>query len=80
MVGRYGGDEFVILARYCAPDDARLLRERLLAAVRLHHWEDLLPGNGRERRRGGGHGSPCLNPGLTRPFRRRQEGGWGSEL
>lgn len=44
VVGRYGGDEFVILARYCAPDDARLLGERLLAAVRFHHWEDLLPG------------------------------------
>ncbi len=44
VVGRYGGDEFVILARYCDPDDARLLSERVLAAVRFHRWEDLLPG------------------------------------
>jgi diguanylate cyclase (GGDEF)-like protein len=44
VVGRYGGDEFVVLARYCDPDDARLLSERILAAVRFHRWEDLLPG------------------------------------
>lgn len=44
LVGRYGGDEFVVLARHSTPDDAARLSDRILAAVRAHHWGRLRPG------------------------------------
>ncbi len=43
LVGRYGGDEFVVLAPHCSPKDAHLLSERILAAVRGHGWAELHP-------------------------------------
>lgn len=43
LVGRYGGDEFVVLAAHCTPSDAEGLRDRILAAVRDHPWERLHP-------------------------------------
>lgn len=36
LVGRYGGDEFVVIAPDCAPDEAEGLGKRLLTAVRAH--------------------------------------------
>lgn len=41
LVGRYGGDEFVVIAHDCAPRDADLLSERLLHAIRAHPWSEL---------------------------------------
>lgn len=43
LVGRYGGDEFVVLAAHCSPSDAEGLRDRLLVAVRDHPWHRLHP-------------------------------------
>lgn len=43
LVGRYGGDEFVILAAHCPPADAEQASERILAAIRDHPWTDLHP-------------------------------------
>ena len=36
VVGRYGGDEFVLIAPDCDPDEAARLADRLLAAIRGH--------------------------------------------
>ncbi len=36
LVGRYGGDEFALIAPDCDPDEAVRLAERLLAAIRAH--------------------------------------------
>ncbi len=44
LVGRYGGDEFVVLAAHCPPEDAQKLSERMLAAIREHPWDELDPG------------------------------------
>jgi diguanylate cyclase (GGDEF)-like protein len=46
LVGRYGGDEFVVVAHDCSPADADLLSDRLLAAVRAHPWAELHPAVG----------------------------------
>lgn len=43
LVGRYGGDEFVIVSRECDPDDAAALGDRIIAAVRAHRWDALRP-------------------------------------
>jgi diguanylate cyclase (GGDEF)-like protein/PAS domain S-box-containing protein len=39
VVGRYGGEEFMILLHEIDLDDARMAVERVLAAVREHHFE-----------------------------------------
>jgi diguanylate cyclase (GGDEF)-like protein len=44
LVGRYGGDEFVIIAASCGPDEATELGARLLTAVRDHDWQAVHPG------------------------------------
>ncbi|MFP4635243.1 MAG: GGDEF domain-containing protein [Nitriliruptoraceae bacterium] len=36
LVGRYGGDEFVVIAPDCAPEEAERLGQRLLTAIRAH--------------------------------------------
>lgn len=43
LVGRYGGDEFVVIAHQCDPDDAAILGERIVTAVRTHPWHQLHP-------------------------------------
>jgi diguanylate cyclase len=43
LVGRYGGDEFVVVAQHCDPDDAAALGERIITAVREHPWRELHP-------------------------------------
>jgi diguanylate cyclase (GGDEF)-like protein len=43
LVGRYGGDEFVVVAHHCDPDDATTLGERIVATVRNHPWNQLHP-------------------------------------
>ncbi len=43
LVGRYGGDEFVIVARDCDQQAADRLGERMLSSVRAHDWRELHP-------------------------------------
>lgn len=43
LVGRYGGDEFIVLASDCSPREARRLGGRILTAVREYPWHDLDP-------------------------------------
>lgn len=43
LVGRYGGDEFIVVAHECTPADADQLSDRLLTAVRGHAWDQLHP-------------------------------------
>jgi diguanylate cyclase (GGDEF)-like protein len=43
LVGRYGGDEFVVIAHHCDPDDATTLGERIVSTVRHHPWDQLHP-------------------------------------
>lgn len=43
-VGRYGGEEFVVLLAGVDGAQARRIAERLLAGVRAHDWERLAPG------------------------------------
>lgn len=43
LVGRYGGDEFVILAAHCPPDDAEQLSHRIMSAIRGFDWSELHP-------------------------------------
>ena len=43
IIGRYGGDEFVLVSRDCDPDTASGLGERVAAAVRAHPWSSLHP-------------------------------------
>ncbi len=44
LVGRYGGDEFVVLLPEVAATGAAALCERVRHAVAAHHWEELAPG------------------------------------
>jgi diguanylate cyclase (GGDEF)-like protein len=43
LVGRYGGDEFVILAPHCSPTDAERMSERIMGAVRQEPWDEIHP-------------------------------------
>ncbi len=43
LIGRYGGDEMVIVAPACSPQDADRLATRLLGVVRSHTWDALAP-------------------------------------
>ena len=44
VLGRFGGDEYVIVAHTCDPEQAQAIGERIVSTVRTHHWEDLHPG------------------------------------
>ncbi len=43
LLGRYGGDEFVIVGHQCNLDNAVALAQRIIAAVRTHPWDELHP-------------------------------------
>jgi diguanylate cyclase (GGDEF)-like protein len=43
LVGRYGGDEFVILAPHCPPPDAERMSERIMRSVREEPWGEVHP-------------------------------------
>lgn len=44
LIGRYGGDELVVVAPGCEPTDVDRLADRLVVAVRSHLWEEVQPG------------------------------------
>ncbi len=43
LVGRYGGDEFVMVLPNCGPAEAEQLAQRLLTAIREHDWTRIDP-------------------------------------
>ncbi|PTA67153.1 GGDEF domain-containing protein [Deinococcus arcticus] len=46
LLGRYGGEEFVLVAPIRAPGQAHDLAERCRRAIEAHDWSGLLPGVG----------------------------------
>lgn len=43
LVGRYGGDEFVLIAHHCNVEEATNLGERVVRRVRRHPWWEVHP-------------------------------------